>query len=138
MQEFEERGGDIGAFLPRKRKVDGEVAVAVEAELEGDVWVGMEALAERVNSRLGREDLTASNMVPALDQVSGRKVRRWFLWVVARGEAHYKEGYVLGRLFGWVSSGIGKEALGGAEGVWASLEEATEPLGAEALELTAA
>ena len=136
MQEFEERGGDIGAFLPRKRKVDGEVAVAVEAELEGDVWVGMEALAERVNSRLGREDLTASNMVPALDQVSGRKVRRWFLRVVARGEAHYKEGYVLSRLFGWVSSGIGKEALGGAEGVWASLEEATEPLGAEALELT--
>jgi len=54
MQEFEECGGDMGDFLARKRKVDGEVVQAVEAELQGDLWVGMEALAERVNSRLGR------------------------------------------------------------------------------------
>jgi len=95
----------------------------------------MEALADRVNARLGREDLTASNMVSALDQVSGRKVRRWFLRVVACGEAHYKEGYVVRRLFGWVSSGMGKETLGISEEVWASLAEATEPMGVEELAL---
>ena len=65
----------MGVFLARKRKVDGEVVAAVEAELEGDVWVGMEALAARVNARLSREDLTASNMATALDQVPGRRVR---------------------------------------------------------------
>jgi len=135
MQEFEGCGGDMGDFLDRKRKVDGEVVSAVEAELEGDLWVGMEALADRVQGRLNREDLTASNMATALDQVSGRKVRWWFFWVVACGEAHYKEGYVLSRLFGWVTSGIGKEGLGVAEGVLASLEQATEPIGGEALEL---
>jgi hypothetical protein len=135
MQEFEGCGGDMADFLVRKRKVDGEVVEAVEAEFRGDVWVGMEALAERVNVRLGREDLTASNMVTALDQVSGWKVRRWFLGVVVRGEAHFKEGYVVSRLFGWVFSGIGKEALGTAEEILASLEEATEPLGGETWDL---
>ncbi len=135
MQEFEGCGGDMGDFLDRKRKVDGEVVSAVEAELEGDLWVGMEVLADRVNARLNREDLTASNMATALDQVSGRKVRRWFFRVVACGEAHFKEGDVVSRLFGWVTSGIGKEGLGVAEGVFLSLEEATEPIGGEALEL---
>jgi len=135
LQEFEECGGDLGDFLVRKRKVDREVVEAVEAEFRGDVWVGMEALAERVNARLGREDLTASNMVTALDQVSGWKVRRWFLGVVVRGEAHFKEGYVVSRLFGWVSSGIGKEALGTAEGILESLDQATEPMGGEAWDL---
>jgi len=95
----------------------------------------MEALADRVNARLAREDLTASNMAAALDQVSGRKVRGWFLRVVACGEAHYREGYVLGRLFAWVSSRIGKGESGVAEGVLESLEEATPPLGGEELEL---
>jgi len=136
MQGFVEGDGDMGDFLERKRKVDGEVVAAVEAELEGDLWVGMEVLADRVNARLGREDLTASNIATALDQVSGRKVRRWFLRVVACGEAHYKEGYVLGRLFDWVASGIGKEGLGVAEEVVTSLEEATPPLGGEELELS--
>jgi len=95
----------------------------------------MEALAERVNSRLGREDLTASNMATALDQVSGRRVRQWFLRMVVCGEAHFKEGDVVRRLFGWLSSGMGKETLGISEDVWASLEEATEPMGVEELAL---
>jgi len=135
MQEFEGCGGDMGDFLIRKRKVDGEVVAAVEAEFRGDLWVGMEALAERVNSRLGREDLTASNMATALDQVSGWKVRQWFLRMVVRGEAHFKEGDVVRRLFGWVCSGMGKETLGISEEVLASLEEATEPMGVEELAL---
>lgn len=135
MQELEGGGGDMLDFLARRRKVDGEVVAAVEAELRGDLWVGMEALAERVNARLGREDLTASNMGTALDQVSGRKVRQWFLRVVARGEAHFKESYALSRLFGWVSSGMGKEPLGISEEVWVSLDQATEPMGGEAVEL---
>ena len=135
--EFEDRGEDLRGFLERKRKVDGEVVLAVEAELEADVWVGMEALAARVNGRLGREDLTASNMATALEQVSGGKVRRWFLRVVARGEAHYKEGYLLDRLFGWVSAGeVGEvEGLGVAEEAWVSLEQATEAIGEQGWEL---
>jgi transposase-like protein len=135
MQEFARCGGDVGEFLARKRKVDGEVVEAVEAELQGDLWVGTEGLAERVNGRLGREDLTASNMAVALDQVSGRKVRQWFLRAVARGEAHYQERYVLGRLFRWVCCGMKKEELGVEEGVLGSLEQATEALGGEVLEL---
>jgi transposase-like protein len=135
IQAFAGSGGDLGDFLARKRKVDGEVVEAVEVELERDLWVGMEALAERVNSSLGREGLTASNMAVALDQVSGRRVRQWFLRAVARGEAHYQERYVLGRLFSWVSWGMRKEESGVAEGVLASLEQATEPLGGEELEL---
>ena len=135
MQELEGCGGDMLDFLARRRKVDREVVAAVEAELRGDLWVGMEALAARVNQRLGREDLTASNMATALDQVSGRRVRRWFLRMVVRGEAHLKEGDVVRRLFGWVCSGMGKETLGISEEVWVSLDQATEPMGGEAVEL---
>ena len=65
----------MGVFLARKRKVDGEVVAAVEVELRGVLWVGMEALAVRVNARLSREDLTVSNMATALDQVPGWRVR---------------------------------------------------------------
>ena len=51
-----------------------------------------------------------------------------------RGKAHFKEGDVVSRLFGWISSGMGKETLGVAEEVLVSLEEATEPIGGEKLE----
>ena len=140
VQGVEESGGDLRGFLERKRKasplrlsrtVDGEVVV-VGVEWEADLWVGMEALAQGVNVRLGWEDLTASNMVTALDQMPGRKVRRMFLRVVVRGEAHYKEAYGLDRLLGWVVCGsFGKEGWGVTEEGLGALEQATEPIGEE-------
>ena len=44
VQEFADRGGDMGDFLERRRKVNSEVVEAVEAEFASDLWVGMEAL----------------------------------------------------------------------------------------------
>ena len=78
-------------YLPRKRKVDGEVVEAVEQALGEDGWLSLEGLAEEVNRRLGREDLTGSNMACALDQLSGRVVRGIYVKQVARGAAYYKE-----------------------------------------------
>lgn len=127
IEGFEESGGDMGVFLERKRKVDREVVEAVGSELREDLWLGLDALAERVNRRLGREDLTSTNMSVALDQISGRVIRGLFLRVVERGEAHYKESYVLDRLFRWALSGTEVKEI--EEGVLASLERGTEAIG---------
>lgn len=127
IQGFEESGRDMGAFLERKRKVDREVVEAVEWELREDLWLSLEGLAERVNRSLGREDLTSSNMAVALDQLSGREIRGIFMRAVERGEAHYKESYVLDRLFRWALSGTEVKEV--EEGVLSSLERGTEAIG---------
>jgi transposase-like protein len=136
MQQFRDSGGDLLRYLRRKRKVDGPVVEAVEEVLGEDVWVSLEELAVRVNGRLGREDLTVGNMESALDQLSGRVVRRLYQKVVERGAGHYRESYVVGRLFGMVLEGDGGGVQVGSweEGVVASLVEGTAALGEQGLE----
>jgi hypothetical protein len=48
---------------------------------------------------LGREVITGANVATALEEVSGRRVRGAFLRAIKQGKAHYKEEYVLRRLF---------------------------------------
>lgn len=131
MEGFRESGGDMLGYLSRKRKVAGEVVAAVEEELREDLWISLEELARRVNVRLGREDLTGKNMAAALEQVSGRELWSLFMGKVERGKAHFKESYVLDRLFSLALGGAeGGCPGGGVEvGVLGSLEEGTEPIG---------
>ena len=131
---YGECGEDLLGYLRRKRKVDEEVVDAVLVALREDLWVSLSGLADRVNTRLGREDLTSGNMSVALDQVSGRVVRGLYLRKVACGAAHFKESYVVDRLFGMVLSGSASEESGGRDidaGVVSSLEVGVSPRGGD-------
>lgn len=136
IQAFRDSGGDLGRYLSRKRKVDAQVVGAVEEVLGEDVWVSLSELAAGVNGRLGRGDLTVGNIASALDQVSGRVVRRLYQKLVARGGGHYEESYVLDRLFGMVLEGSdGASQVGSWEaGVVESLAQGTEALGERGLD----
>jgi transposase-like protein len=136
LQQFRDSGGDLLRYLRRKRKVDGQVVEAVAQELGEDLWVSLEELAIRVNGRLGRADLTVGNMASALDQVSGRVVRRLYQQVVVRGVGHYRESYVVDRLFGLVLASMEGEGQAGSweGGVIESLECGTEAIGEVGLE----
>jgi transposase-like protein len=136
MQQFRDSGGDLLRYLRRKRKVDGQVVAAVEEALGEDVWVSLSELAVRVNGRLGRVDLTVGNIATALDQVSGRVVWRLYQKVLERGGGHYRESYVLERLFGMVLADRDGASQVGCweEGVVASLAQGTEALGERELD----
>ena len=95
VEEFRQCGEEFRAFVQRKRKVDETGVQAVEAELRQTPLLALEPLAERVNGRLGRHDLTAANMPAALQQVPSAR-----LWPVLRrqlqsGQVQYQEAYLL-------------------------------------------
>lgn len=56
-RRFEGSRGEFLKYLLRKRKVDGEVVEAVEAELKRKLWSEFPALTEATNRRLGRSSL---------------------------------------------------------------------------------
>lgn len=110
VEEFRASGEDFSAVLARKRKVDGGVVEAVRQELEQDPLVGVGVLCERVNVRLGREDLSEANMEAALGQISCEELRRGVGKQLARGEAHYKEAYLWEEMMRTLSSEAGARA----------------------------
>jgi len=110
VEEFRASGEDFSAVLTRKRKVDGEVVEAVRRELARDPLLEVRVLRERVNERLGREDLSEANVEAALDQISCEELRRGVGKQLDRGEAHYKEAYLLEEMMTTLSSEAGEKA----------------------------
>jgi len=100
MEDFRDSGSDFLDCLTRKRKVDSVVVEAVVCELEGDPLAKLKELAELVNMRLGRKDLTEANIEVALEQISYGKIRSSILNQLANGEAHYQESYLLSEMMG--------------------------------------
>ena len=85
---------DFLSFLTRKRKVDTSVVDALTQELLSDPLAQIRELQERVNARLGREDLTEANIKAAMEQVSYEKIRSAILEQLSKGKAHYQEEYL--------------------------------------------
>jgi transposase-like protein len=109
MEDFRDCGCDFLAYLTRKRKVDSVVVEAVRQELIRDPLAKLVELRDRVNQRLGRNDLTESNMKVALEQISYQEIRDAMLSQLAKGKAHYQEEYLLTEMME-SSNSIGQRA----------------------------
>lgn len=95
MERFRECGCDFLDFLTRKRKVDSEVVEAVSQELLHDPLATIRELQQRVNARLGRDELSEANIKAALEQIPYQHIRAILLKQIASGEVHYQEEYLL-------------------------------------------
>jgi transposase-like protein len=95
VERFRECGCDMLSFLTRKRKVDSEVVEAVSQELLHEPLAKTRELQQRVNARLGRDDLSSANMKAALEQIPCEQMRGAVGKQIASGKAHYKEKYLL-------------------------------------------
>jgi len=110
MEDFRASSSDFLCFLTRKRKVDGSVVEAVSEELKVDPLANVDQLKERVNARLGRDDLTAANMKAAIEQISYQQIKSSIESQLSRGQAHYQEQYLLEELMRSKSSSICQRA----------------------------
>jgi transposase-like protein len=97
-KRFEESGGHIRDYLNRKRKVDEVVVAVVEEEIRQTPLAGPTELAERVNARLGRTDLSDANMRAALAQIPCTVVVEKLRQQLEVGKVQYKEEYLLAEL----------------------------------------
>lgn len=94
-REFEASEGQFARFFLRKRKVDQAVVAAVEQELRGQLQLSVTELAQRVNQRLERSDLTESNIRVALDQIPATLLHHELLYQWQAGVFHPKEEVIL-------------------------------------------
>jgi len=95
VERFRKCGSDLLHFLTRKRKVDSQVVEAVTQELLADPLAEIGELQQRVNARLGRDNLSVANMKVALEQIPYSTVRGAIRKQIASGKAHYQEEHLL-------------------------------------------
>ena len=131
IQKFKRCGEDFYNMLHRKEiKIDEEVLELLEKILQEEPLLKTREMAERINKRGNREDITQENVRTALKQISCKKIltilrRQW-----ESGQAHYKESEVIARLVEMVL-----ENMDGVEQVkklpqtmrW-EIEKATKPI----------
>ncbi len=99
---------DFKSFILHQRKVDEEMVSAVLEELKSDPLAKVNDLTERVNHQLTRDDISdavpcfdrpsAENIRAALEQISFMQLRKSLLTCLDKGEAHYKEEYLMGEM----------------------------------------
>ena len=95
VERFRKCGSDFLSFLTRKRKVDAQVVEAVTQEVLADPLAKIVELQQRVNARLGRDDLLTINIKVALAQIPYGIVRDAIRKQIASGKAHYQEEHLL-------------------------------------------
>ena len=103
-------GGDFIQFLSHKRKVDEKVVSTVLTELKTDPLASGRDLQTRVNGRLGRDNLSVANINVALEAISAKEIRTAMQKQLARGEAHYREAYLLKEMVRSLENDAGKKA----------------------------
>jgi len=112
VERFRQCGSDFLGFLTRKRKVDSQVVEAVTQELFHDPLAETGELQQRVNAKLGRDDLSVTNIKVALEQIPYHTVRDAIRKQIAKGKAHYQEEHLLEEMMMLSESckGIGEKA----------------------------
>jgi len=95
VERFRNCGSDFLSFLTRKRKVDAQVVEAVTQELLHEPLAEIGELQQRVNAKLGRDDLSSVNIKVALEQIPYSTVRDAIQKQIASGQAHYHEEHLL-------------------------------------------
>lgn len=111
-KHFEESGNNVRDYLNRRRKVDETVVATVAEELRQTPLAGPTELAERVNERLGRTDLSDANMRAALAQIPCTVVVEKLRQQLEAGKVQYKEEHLLEELMA-----LGGDQLGAAAGL---------------------
>jgi transposase-like protein len=100
MKGFRDAEGQLLEFLKHRRKVDEEVVELVWQVFCGDPYASLSSMVAQANaSYRGQKPLNAANIREALSQIGGYKVWRVMLKGLEKGKAHYKEAYLLERLF---------------------------------------
>jgi hypothetical protein len=95
IEDFRDCGLDFKGLVTRQRKVDEIVVSAVKVELMADPLASIFELRERTNLSLLRNDISSENVKAALESISVKQVRGEIQKRLSRGEAHYKEEYLL-------------------------------------------
>jgi len=95
VERFRQCGSDFLCFLTRKRKVDSQVVEVLTQELLHDPLAEIAELQQRVNAKLGRDDLSCTNISVALEQIPYHTVRDAIRKQLASGKAHYQEEHLL-------------------------------------------
>lgn len=107
MKGFRDADGHLLDFLKHKRKVNDEVVESVWQVFCSNPYASLSSMAVQANaSYSGAKPLNESNVREALSQIGGYKVWREMLKGLEKGKAHYKEGYLLERLFSLLSEQI--------------------------------
>jgi hypothetical protein len=88
------------AFVLRKRKVDATVVEGVLHALLQTPLAGPTELVPRVNTQLGRKDLTVANIEGALEQISCVPVLRTLRWQWEAGTVPSQEAHLLTEMLG--------------------------------------
>lgn len=110
VEEFRAGGADFKALVTRKRKVDEGVVEALTHELAHDPLATKAELAQRVNERLGRADLTPANIEAGLDQIPASLFSKGVHRQLAKGAGHYQEEYLLEQALAALQSASAREA----------------------------
>jgi transposase-like protein len=96
MKGFRDADGNLLDFLKHKRKVDDEVLELVWQVFCSNPYASLSSMTEQANaSYSGSKPLNPSNVREALSQTGGYKVWREMLKGLEKGQAHYKEGYLV-------------------------------------------
>lgn len=118
-RQFEASGKQFRDFLQRKMKVDDTVVEAVKAEVRKDILASASTLCERVSQKLGRPDLTETNIRAALEKVPCTVVRQQIRAEWDAGAWHPKEQKLLETIMReWAESGAQR-----SESVLTQIEE---------------
>jgi hypothetical protein len=117
LEDFRQCGEDVRAFVLRQRKVDAMVVEGVLTELLHTPLAGPTMLAQRVNARLKRSDLTAGNIHSALAQIACAPILRTLRRQLETGRVQYQEGYLLNEILESQSSPAGPAATWGLPSV---------------------
>ncbi|MBM3241349.1 hypothetical protein FJZ31_34140 [Candidatus Poribacteria bacterium] len=94
-EDFRACGKDFNGLGTRQRKVNDDVVSAVFPQLLFDPLAEIVELKQKVNLRLQRTDISAMNIKAALESISVTQIRGAIKKRLPKGEAHYKEGYLL-------------------------------------------
>ena len=104
MKGFRDAEGELLDFLKHKRKVDDDVVELVWQVFCSDPYAGLSSMTAQANASYnGKKPLNNSNIREALSQIGGYKVWREMLKGLEKGQAHYKESYLLDHLFALLS-----------------------------------
>jgi transposase-like protein len=100
MKGFRDVEGKFLEFLKHRRKVDDAVVQLVWQVFCSDPYASLSVMVAQANTIYREEKpLNAANIREALSQIGGYKVWRVMLKGLEKGKAHYKEEYLLERLF---------------------------------------
>lgn len=99
LDDFRECGEDFLRLLTRQRKVDEQVVGAVNESLRVAPLEKLAKLTYLAKTSLGRDDISQANVTAALEQIGCQELRGILKKQLEAGECHYREEYVIQRLF---------------------------------------